>query len=71
MVSEPGSAAVHFMVSNGSAVSVSQPSLPIFKGENYEFWSTKMKTLFKSQDLWDLAENGYMDPEQEHRLREN
>ena len=30
-----------------------------------------MKTLFKSQDLWDLIENGYADPDDEIRLREN
>ncbi|KAL7092450.1 hypothetical protein ACP275_12G165300 [Erythranthe tilingii] len=36
---------------------VSQP-LPIFDGENYDFWSIKMKTLFLSLDLWDLIEKG-------------
>ncbi|KAK2976681.1 hypothetical protein RJ640_004282 [Escallonia rubra] len=45
------------MAANGSA-NVSQPLIPIFKGESYEFWSIKMKTLFKSQELWDLVENG-------------
>jgi hypothetical protein len=29
-------------------MSVSNPSIPLFKGENYEFWSIKMVTLFKS-----------------------
>ncbi|KAL6351339.1 hypothetical protein AAG906_035131 [Vitis piasezkii] len=56
---------------NGSMVSVSQPAIPIFKGECYEFWSIKMKTLFKSQDLWDLVENGYPYPDKEARLKEN
>ncbi|RVW58632.1 hypothetical protein CK203_116858 [Vitis vinifera] len=56
---------------NGSMVSVSQPAIPIFKGECYEFWSIKMKTLFKSQDLWDLVENGYPYPDEEARLKEN
>ncbi|KAL3646200.1 hypothetical protein CASFOL_011380 [Castilleja foliolosa] len=36
---------------------VPQP-LPIFDGENYDFWSIKMKTLFLSLDLWDLIEKG-------------
>jgi len=36
--------------------------LPIFKGMNYHFWSLKMKTLFKSQELWDLVESGFADP---------
>ncbi|KAK2985142.1 hypothetical protein RJ640_000909 [Escallonia rubra] len=40
--------------------------------ENFEFWSIKMKTLFKSQDLWELVENGYADPDEENnRLKEN
>ncbi|KAJ1704767.1 hypothetical protein LUZ63_004546 [Rhynchospora breviuscula] len=30
----------------------------MFKGENYEFWSIKMATLFKSQGLWDLVDKG-------------
>ena len=41
----------------GSSVSVSQQLIPIFKGDNYQFWSIKMKTLFLSYDLWDLVEN--------------
>jgi hypothetical protein len=41
---------------------VSNPSIPLFKGENYELWSIKMVTLFKSQGLWDLVNNGVPDP---------
>ena len=52
-------------------MSISQPTLPIFKGENYGFWSIKMRTLFKSQDLWDLVENGYQEQDEEARLKEN
>ncbi|KAL3510882.1 hypothetical protein ACH5RR_030283, partial [Cinchona calisaya] len=37
----------------------------------YEFWSIKIKTLFKSQDLWDLVENGYPDTDEESKLKEN
>ena len=54
-----------------NSVSISQPSIPIFKSECYEVWSIKMKTLFMSQDLWDLVENGYADPDEEAKLREN
>jgi gag-polypeptide of LTR copia-type len=43
-------------------MSVSNPSISLFKGENYELWSIKMVTLFKSQDLWDLVNNGVPDP---------
>ncbi|XP_073301409.1 uncharacterized protein [Primulina huaijiensis] len=51
---------------------VSQTLIPMFKGECYEFWNIKMKTLFKSQDLWDLVEGGFNDDDaDESRLREN
>lgn len=46
VVSEHGSTAAYIMEVNGNAVSISQPLLPIFKGDNYEYWSLKMKTLF-------------------------
>lgn len=29
---------------------------PVFTGENYDFWSIKMKTIFKPHDLWDLMQ---------------
>ena len=59
------------MATNNNSVSVAQPQIPIFKGEGYVFWSIKMKTLFKSQDLWELVENGYPDRDDEDKLREN
>ncbi|CAL8997894.1 unnamed protein product, partial [Prunus brigantina] len=31
---------------------------PIFNGENYEIWSIRMKTIFKSHGLWDFVEKG-------------
>ncbi|XP_020424492.1 uncharacterized protein LOC109950340 [Prunus persica] len=39
---------------------------PVFNGENYEFWSIRMKTILKSHGLWDLVENGFdvSDPKQ-------
>ncbi|CAL5382701.1 unnamed protein product [Camellia sinensis] len=37
----------------------SPAGLPIFEGENHNFWITQMRTLFKSEDLWDLVENSY------------
>ncbi|GJW10022.1 reverse transcriptase domain-containing protein [Tanacetum coccineum] len=59
------------MASNGS-ITTAQPMIPIFYGEKYEFWSVKMKTLFKSQDLWDLVENGFAnDAQDEQRTKEN
>lgn len=50
------------MVVGNQAVSVSQPSLPIFTGEGYEFWAIKMKALFQSQEIWDFVEHGFEDP---------
>ncbi|GKV09294.1 hypothetical protein SLEP1_g20817 [Rubroshorea leprosula] len=47
------------MAINNNLGSVSHPTIPLFKGNGYEIWSTKMKTLFMSQDLWDLVERGY------------
>ncbi|CAN6541722.1 unnamed protein product [Malus baccata var. baccata] len=35
---------------------------PIFNGENFDFWLIKMKTIFRSHELWDLVENGYETP---------
>jgi hypothetical protein len=40
------------MAENGNnMVNVTQPAISIFKGENYEFWNIKMKTLFKSHGV--------------------
>ncbi|XP_070668826.1 uncharacterized protein [Malus domestica] len=32
---------------------------PVFNGKNFDFWLIKMKTIFRSHELWDLVENGY------------
>ncbi|KAA0033340.1 DUF4219 domain-containing protein [Cucumis melo var. makuwa] len=57
--------------SNGNAMGTTQPLIPIFKGEGYEFWSISMKTLLRSQNLWDLVEQGYANPDDKDKLREN
>lgn len=36
--------------------------LPLFSGDNYDYWSIKMKTLLLSQELWELVEVGYPEP---------
>ncbi|KAA8523955.1 hypothetical protein F0562_010614 [Nyssa sinensis] len=59
------------MASNGNTMSAAQPLILVFKGEGYGFWSIQIMTLFKSQDLWDLVEQGYADPNEETRLKEN
>ena len=45
-----------------SSTSLTQPQIPQFNGKNYEYWSIKMKTLFCSQELRDLVENGFIEP---------
>ncbi|TXG55956.1 hypothetical protein EZV62_017269 [Acer yangbiense] len=44
-----------------AGLGVSQ-SIPIFGGENYDYWSIKMKTFFLSQDLWVVVERGVTTP---------
>ena len=46
----------------------SSSTIFIFKGVNYPFGQVKMKTLFKSYDLWDLVENGYEEADGEQEL---
>uniref|UniRef100_A0A6N2M0G8 PGG domain-containing protein n=1 Tax=Salix viminalis TaxID=40686 RepID=A0A6N2M0G8_SALVM len=43
-----------FMATINSLQSIPVP-LPIFDGTDYDLWETKMKTLFKSQNLWDIV----------------
>ncbi|RZB46408.1 Retrovirus-related Pol polyprotein from transposon TNT 1-94, partial [Glycine soja] len=45
-----------------------QTLVPIFNGEAYDYWSIQMRTLFISQDLWDVIENGYLVPESQEEL---
>ena len=45
--------------SNNTTFNFSQQGIPLFVGEKYDIWSTMMKTLFISQDLWDIVEEGY------------
>lgn len=45
------------------STSLQQSHIPIFDGENYDFWCIKMKTIFVSQDLWSLVESGFTELE--------
>lgn len=45
-----------------STFTYAQNMVSIFNDENYNFWSIQMKTLFISQDLWDLTDEGYEEP---------
>ncbi|XP_021836177.2 uncharacterized protein [Spinacia oleracea] len=44
--------------------------IPVFGGENYNFWKIEMKTLLRSQGLWSYADKGYMEYEDESILTE-
>ena len=35
--------------------------LPKLNGRNYNNWSAQLKVCFRSQDLWDLLEKGFVD----------
>ena len=39
--------------------------MPRFDGKNYEYWSIIMKTMFMSQDVWEVIENGFLEPANE------
>ncbi|KAM1739404.1 hypothetical protein ACFX11_015128 [Malus domestica] len=31
---------------------------PVFNGDNFDFWQIRMKTIFRSHELWDIVEKG-------------
>ncbi|CAN6541819.1 unnamed protein product [Malus baccata var. baccata] len=35
---------------------------PIFNGKNFNFWQIRMKTIFRSQELWNIVEMGFLPP---------
>jgi hypothetical protein len=42
--------------------SASNMQPPTFTSKNYELWSLTMKSLFWGQDVWEIVENGYVEP---------
>ncbi|CAN6715063.1 unnamed protein product [Malus baccata var. baccata] len=30
---------------------------PVFNGDNFDFWQIRMKTIFRSHELWDIVKN--------------
>ena len=49
--------------SNSQGLSYGPSLIPFFDGESYDIWSLQMKTLFVSQELWELVEDGFEQPE--------
>ncbi|KAI5419169.1 hypothetical protein KIW84_043375 [Lathyrus oleraceus] len=47
--------------SNSSTV-YSNVKVPLFEGENYDFWAVKMETLFTYLDVLEFIQNGYEEP---------
>nr|XP_028954970.1 uncharacterized protein LOC114823715 [Malus domestica] len=39
----------------------------IFNGENFDFWQIRMKTIFRSHELWSIVEMGYLPPAKDAR----
>ncbi|GKV36122.1 hypothetical protein SLEP1_g44290 [Rubroshorea leprosula] len=37
-------------------------SLPMFNGENYDFWAIRMKAFLKGNDVWEVIEHGFQLP---------
>ncbi|XP_039135714.1 uncharacterized protein LOC120273134 [Dioscorea cayenensis subsp. rotundata] len=58
-------------MASDSPVSLTQHCVPVFKGEEYGRWSLRMKTVFQSQDLWDLVESGMPKGEDEAKAKES
>ncbi|CAL5395344.1 unnamed protein product [Camellia sinensis] len=46
-------------------------TIPMFNGDNYNFWCVKMKTLFLFMDLWHIVENGYSEPKVKPTMTES
>lgn len=47
--------------SNSSTI-YSNVKVPLFEGENYDFWTVKMETLFTSLDVLEFIQHGYEEP---------
>ena len=47
------------MVSTNNLIN---PQVPKLLKDNYENWSIQMKTLFGSQELWELIIDGFKEP---------
>ncbi|KAB2634886.1 triacylglycerol lipase SDP1 [Pyrus ussuriensis x Pyrus communis] len=59
-------------MSNMAGSSTAELRTLVFNGENYEFWSIRMKTILKSHGLWDIVENGFdaSDPKKNEKIED-
>ena len=59
------------MANSGNSMSSAQPLIPVFKGDVYQYWNIRLKTLLKSQDLWEFVENGCPTEDDKALMKEN
>jgi len=59
------------MMETKTPVSLTQPCVPVFKGEDYGRWSLRMKTVFQSQELWEMVDKRLGDEKDEVKMTEN
>lgn len=45
-----------------SRKSLTNPQIPQFNGNNYDYWAITVKAMFSSQEIWYLVENGFLEP---------
>jgi hypothetical protein len=50
-----------FFIANMSVNVISSMLIPFFEGYNFTYWCTRMQTLLKSKDFWDIVQNGYVE----------
>ena len=53
------------MAGASTSMSMGNTQLPQFNRKNCDYWAITMRTLFASQDLWELVEDGLEEPADE------
>ena len=50
------------MAGGSTSTSMGNTQLSQFNGRNYDYWGITMRTLFSSQNLWELVEDCLEEP---------
>ncbi|CAL8164221.1 unnamed protein product [Prunus armeniaca] len=45
--------------------------IPRFNSDNYDYWSNNVEVLLKAMELWNMVEDNYEEPENEHTLTQS
>ena len=48
-----------------TSTSLTNPQIPQFNDNNYDYWAITMNSMFSSQDIWEMVENGFQEPADE------